>query len=233
VKLLEIPPGSVAEHGICPPGCPFNFTTLLIRHLDGSFEGHPWPLPEGPTGEWRLVGTGLSAEDIETILAVRAKWAEGGPEPRIAPNYAARLICQVREHERAAAEKLTELARFGWHLSSEVAELRRQLENQRANNEQRNRQLDALGIVWCSGGCEGGMLRYHPDREVTAQMVADLIVNARRAVAWYVNRAGKGTGLRIEQLQAVWQRAREEIRALLPPLYRDDEAVADPPQKDS
>lgn len=94
----------------------------------------------------------------------------------------------------------------------EVADLRRQLEHQRQNNERRNRQLDALGIVWCDGGCDGGMLRYAPDREVTAQMVAELIINAHRALSWYLNHAGK-MGSR--------QQAGDAIRALLPPHTRD------------
>ena len=76
-------------------------------------------------------------------------------------------------------------------LQAENADLRRQLTIQRENNERRNRQLDALGVVWCSGGCEGGMSRYHPSREVTADMVVELVLNARRAVSWYINHAGK------------------------------------------
>lgn len=52
-----------------------------------------------------------------------------------------------------------------------IRRLRREITHMREAAEARNRQLDALGIVWCSGGCPGGMLRYHPDREVTAQDV--------------------------------------------------------------
>lgn len=92
-----------------------------------------------------------------------------------------------------------------------IKRLRREVTHMRKAAEERNHQLDALGIVWCSGGCPGGMLRYHPDREVTAQMVADLWRNAKRAASWYVARAGKclpGTGR-----EPAWARAREELQA--------------------
>jgi hypothetical protein len=110
-------------------------------------------------------------------------------------------------------------------LRAEVENLRRQLTYQRDNNERRNRQLDALGIVWCDGGCPGGMHRYTPDREVTAQMVADLMVNARRAEAWYVSHAGK-TGGDAGDRAPMWAVARAEIAALLPPVYAAVQASA-------
>ena len=93
-----------------------------------------------------------------------------------------------------------------------IKRLRREITHMREAAEERNRQLDALGIVWCSGGCPGGMLRFHPDREVTAQMVADLWRNAKRAASWYVSRAGKH--LPGADREPAWARARAELRAL-------------------
>ena len=93
-----------------------------------------------------------------------------------------------------------------------IKRLRREITHMREAAEERNRQLDALGIVWCSGGCPGGMLRYHPDREVTAQMVADLWRNAGRAVTWYVNCAGRRSPTR--DRKPAWGQAREDLRAL-------------------
>lgn len=94
--------------------------------------------------------------------------------------------------------------------------LRRELGYQRENNEKRNRQLDLLNMVWCDGGCDGGMGRYD-DRVITADDVAMLIINAERARHWYIARAGKTTD---GDRQPAWDAARAEIEAALPPAYR-------------
>lgn len=54
----------------------------------------------------------------------------------------------------------------------------------------KNRELDALHRVWCSGGCEGGVHR-HIEDELTAEMVAFAEYNTRRLRQWYVNKAGR------------------------------------------
>ncbi len=132
------------------------------------------------------------------------------------PGEMPRLRAMLAEMRREAQEEATgqtttpdETAR----LRQQVAKLRRELTSQRWNNERRSRQLDALGVVWCSGGCSGGMLRYEPDREVTAEMVAALVVNADRAMDWYVNHAGKAAA-RGERSRA-WERANARLRAAI------------------
>jgi len=61
--------------------------------------------------------------------------------------------------------------------------------------ERRNRALDALHWVWCSGGCETGVHRFcgHPD-EVTEDVVATLEREAKRLRAWYTTRQAKKGG---------------------------------------
>ncbi len=97
-----------------------------------------------------------------------------------------------------------------------IRNLRREIDNLRVAAERRNRQLDALGIVWCDGGCARGMHRFSPDRDVTPAMIADLVRNAGRAVRWYVNHAGK----RAADKQAAWQAARDEIIENVPGPFR-------------
>jgi hypothetical protein len=80
-------------------------------------------------------------------------------------------------------------------------QLRREITIMREAAERRNRQLDALGIVWCDGGCPGGMRRY-TDQEVTAEDVAFLLHNAARARSWFANRAAKGHEDFVERGQA-------------------------------
>ena len=53
--------------------------------------------------------------------------------------------------------------------------------------ERKNLQLDALGMVWCDGGCPGGVHRYNT-REVTEEHVEFLEKNAARARRWIRNR---------------------------------------------
>lgn len=85
----------------------------------------------------------------------------------------------VAEHERDCLREEIE------RLRGQLEVLRRQIRFQGEGNARRNVQLDALGIVWCSGGCPHGMHRYHPDRPITAAMVAALEHNAERARLWY------------------------------------------------
>lgn len=95
----------------------------------------------------------------------------------------------------------------------------------------RNVQLDALGIVWCDGGCPGGMHRHHPDREVTAKQVAELVANAGRAVAWFVNNAGRVSD-RTGTHRAAWESARAEVIAATPKAFQKmvDRAAAGEPR---
>lgn len=100
-----------------------------------------------------------------------------------------------------------------------IRDLRREIDNMRVAAERRNRQLDALGVVWCDGGCDGGMHRYSPDREVTAQQVADLVVNAGRAVDWFVSHAGRVHDRACDRRTA-WDEALAELQAATPEAFR-------------
>lgn len=78
-------------------------------------------------------------------------------------------------------------------LSTRIRNLKREVTYAKARNEERNRLLDALGMVWCNGGCPGGMKRYGdlgfgPSGEVTAEHVGALLLNAGRALTWFINR---------------------------------------------
>ncbi len=52
--------------------------------------------------------------------------------------------------------------------------------------ERKNKELDALTYVWCSGGCEGGAARYTDD-EITEEIVALAERNTKRLRAWFEN----------------------------------------------
>lgn len=43
--------------------------------------------------------------------------------------------------------------------------------------EEKNKELDALGYVWCDGGCRGGAYRY-----TSGRLTADMVERARRNV---------------------------------------------------
>ena len=77
-------------------------------------------------------------------------------------------------------------------LVERCKKLRRELNDSRKNNEERNRALDALHYVWCSGGCEGGTHRYQgtPD-DVTEEVVAEAERNTARLRTWWTNRQAK------------------------------------------
>lgn len=54
----------------------------------------------------------------------------------------------------------------------------------------RNLEVDALGRVWCDGGCAGGMHRYQTSPPTEGQ-IAFLVRNARRAIRWWLLRRWK------------------------------------------
>lgn len=108
-------------------------------------------------------------------------------------------------------------------LSTRIRNLKTTITYAKDRNEERNRQLDALGMVWCSGGCRNGMARYGDlsfapsgESKVTAEHIAALIHNAGRAVCWYVNREYKIS--RFDESAALTARAR--VLASIPPAYR-------------
>ena len=65
-----------------------------------------------------------------------------------------------------------------------VQNLKRQIRNQQENNERKNKLLDALHLVWCSGGCSGGTHRWD-NTSVTEELVALAEHNTSRLRAWF------------------------------------------------
>lgn len=72
-------------------------------------------------------------------------------------------------------------------LRLRVSRLKRQLSDSQQALRRKNLELDALGRVWCSGGCRTGMYEHSPD-DVTAEQVRFLVNNALRAQQHYDSR---------------------------------------------
>jgi hypothetical protein len=71
-------------------------------------------------------------------------------------------------------------------LERQIKELRRQLTFQRESLEYKNRALDAMRWVWCSGGCKGGVARY-TDEPLTEDLVKLAETNTIRLRSWFEN----------------------------------------------
>jgi hypothetical protein len=105
-------------------------------------------------------------------------------------------------------------------LESEVTRLRSLVRQRDQQLAEKNRELDALHYVWCSGGCEDGIHR-HTDEELTPDIVGRAIRNTTRLVNWYTARSGRdyygiggfslAGGHTWEKLEAVWKQATKEI----------------------
>jgi hypothetical protein len=50
--------------------------------------------------------------------------------------------------------------------------------------ERKNRELDALHLVWCDGGCGGGVHRW-TDEKITGELVEAAERNTARLRRWY------------------------------------------------
>lgn len=82
-------------------------------------------------------------------------------------------------------------------LNKEVTSLRTQRKHHKSELTyiqgvltRKNKELDALHYVWCSGGCPRGAARYS-DEEITEEIVALAETNTKRLRAWFENRKTK------------------------------------------
>jgi len=64
-------------------------------------------------------------------------------------------------------------------LESKLSELKHQIRFKDETLQQKNLALDAYHHVWCSGGCESGIHRYH-DTPLTEEIVKEAEINTRR-----------------------------------------------------
>lgn len=77
-------------------------------------------------------------------------------------------------------------------LREQVSLLKRELRERQISAERRNKDLDALHLVWCNGGCGGGVHRYcgSPD-DVTEEVVQLAEHHVQRLRTWFENRKYK------------------------------------------
>ncbi|NBR67118.1 MAG: hypothetical protein EBT79_07570 [Actinobacteria bacterium] len=91
----------------------------------------------------------------------------------------------------------------------QVQALRREVTTMRESLEQKNRALDAMHYVWCTGGCARGQHRYcdaEADGTLTRDAVTEAVRNALRLVTRWNNveyrRAGDGHHpIRVEDIK--------------------------------
>jgi len=72
------------------------------------------------------------------------------------------------------------------HLVQKNKRLKEQITNLQATLKQRNLELDAIGRVWCDGGCHGGVFRFS-DQNLTEEMVRIAERNTKRLRNWFEN----------------------------------------------
>jgi len=76
-------------------------------------------------------------------------------------------------------------------LRIKVKEQARTIKNMQEIATLRNRQMEAMHMVWCNGGCAGGV----GDREnLTRDKVVEVVRYADRLTAWWNNRAYRDAG---------------------------------------
>jgi hypothetical protein len=66
-----------------------------------------------------------------------------------------------------------------------------EINNMREIATLRNKQMEALHMVWCSGGCAGGVGNRE---ELTREKVLEAVTYTNRLVSWWNNRAYKSAG---------------------------------------
>lgn len=177
----------------------------------------------------------------ERFLEALRKGEGRGFEHQIPPDQA-RSVAMMLARETGALGLWWSSAKATIRSQAEkIRKLKREVTYARECSEKRNRQLDALGMVWCNGGCSGGMARCGPlevgpaptesapphSRSITGKHIAWLLHNAARGLDWYINREFRRA--RYDDA-AVW-RAHNEVRQHLPPVYQWIVPLADGEKK--
>ena len=146
---------------------------------------------------WRHDGDGITrAKTViefmaEALLTSRKKVKELERQLRL---YRAETPEDRRKEVDAA---IKEIRRYDWHappdpdvigaMSKRIKELQAQLRRMQEGSERRNKQLEALHVVWCDGGCSGGCRS-----TVTEDLVVEAELNVKRLRTWWENRKFKG-----------------------------------------
>lgn len=74
--------------------------------------------------------------------------------------------------------------------------------------EYRNKQLASLHVVWCSGGCAGGV---GCRDDLTREKVLEAVRNTHRLVSWWNNNAFRKYGMEnYEPHRVAWEKERPE-----------------------
>ena len=81
---------------------------------------------------------------------------------------------------------LREAAKQLGHLRLRVAKQAKEIRTMQEVAEYRNKQLASLHVVWCNGGCEGGV---GCKDAVTRDVVLEAVRNVTRLVDWWNNHA--------------------------------------------
>ena len=124
-------------------------------------------------------------------------------------------------HEDVLKAKDEEIA----SLRRKITGLRHEVTSNQKALQRKSQELDALGIVWCSGGCDTGMGRY-TKTEVTEETVKFLERNAERARTHFSNRQCKVN--RAEREQCPTCQSFEQCKKMVEP--EDD--IPDAPLSD-
>jgi hypothetical protein len=102
------------------------------------------------------------------------------------------LGCQMYKAGRDAARRklaqsLTDEERL------QIAQLRTEIRRMQIAAERRNRELDALHLVWCDGGCETGVHRFDEKgpEAITQEIVDAAVRNTERLKRWWINRQAR------------------------------------------
>lgn len=105
------------------------------------------------------------------------------------------ILCEIYKRERDhAREALARSLTDEEHVL--VKKLRTEIRKMQLTAERRNRDLDALHLVWCDGGCETGVHRFDGEgpEAITQEIVDAAVRNTERLVRWWENRKGRREG---------------------------------------
>lgn len=86
----------------------------------------------------------------------------------------------------------------------QIARLRAEIRRMQLAAERRNLELDALHMVWCDGGCEGGVHRFDGEgpEGITQEIVDAAVRNTDRLKRWWANQQGRAKRALVESAAA-------------------------------